>query len=310
MLVASKGSDVSLLSFNQPALDLSEFSVAGREQAWFDVFAWSGRDLYRPGETVRVSALFRDNDGKPVAAKGKASQPLFVRLKQPDGKTFLDSRVEPGALGYFRFEKTIPVDAPTGRWQVEFRTDPGSQDAVQGMTLRIEEFLPERMKLDLESADAVLKPGQPLRLQAIGAYLYGAPAAGNRFTAKLAVAVEQHPLEQLPGYFFGDPTLELPKEAKDVVDATLDEQGRLAQDIALPAEAKPVSTIAAVVSGSVSKAAAAASTAASSACCGRPMRWSACGRCSTTRTAPTATPTHASNWCASAATASRARPRG
>ena len=61
-------------------------------QAWFDVFAWSGRDLYRPGETVRVSALFRDNDGKPVAAKGKGAQPLFVRLKQPDGKTFLDSR--------------------------------------------------------------------------------------------------------------------------------------------------------------------------------------------------------------------------
>ncbi|MEP6633629.1 MAG: alpha-2-macroglobulin, partial [Luteimonas sp.] len=251
VLTAHRGSDVSLLPFNQPALDLSEFSVAGRAQAWFDVFAWSGRDLYRPGETIRVSALFRDNDGKPVVAKGKASQPLFVRLKQPDGKTFLDSRVEPGALGYFRFEKTIPVDAPTGRWQVEFRTDPGSKDAVEGMALRIEEFLPERMKLDLGAADAVLKPGQPLRLQATGAYLYGAPAAGNRFTAKLAVAVEQHPLEQLPGYFFGDPTLELPKEAKDVIDDTLDAQGKLTQDIPLPDEAKPTSTIAAVVSGSV-----------------------------------------------------------
>ena len=251
VLIAQRGSDVSLLPFNQPALDLSEFSVAGRESAWFDVFAWSGRDLYRPGETVRVSALFRDNDGKPVAAKGKGAQPLFVRLKQPDGKTFLDSRVEPGELGYFKFEKTIPVDAPTGRWQVEFRTDPASKEAVEGMTLRIEEFLPERMKLDLDTADAVLKPGQPFKLQATGAYLYGAPAADNRFSAKLAVAVEQHPLEQLPGYFFGDPTLELPKEAKDVVDAKLDAQGKLSQDIALPDEAKPVSPIAAVVSGSL-----------------------------------------------------------
>src|SRR3546814_17097076 len=76
------------------------------------------------------------------------------------------------------------------------------------MTLRIEEFLPERMKLDLASADAVLEPGQPFRLEATGAYLYGAPAADNRFTARLAVAVEQHPLEKLPGYFFGDPTVE------------------------------------------------------------------------------------------------------
>ena len=251
VLVGSKGKDLSMLPFNQPALDLSEFAVSGRENAWFDVFAWSGRDLYRPGETVRVSALLRDNDGKPVAARDGKSQALFVRLKQPDGKTFFETRLQPGALGYFRFEKEVPVDAPTGRWQVEFRTDPSSKDAVQGMVLRIEEFLPERMKLDLESADAVLRPGQPLKLEAIGAYLYGAPAAGNRFTAKLAVAVEQHPLEGMPGWFFGDPTQALPKEAKDVVDATLDDQGRLRQDLALPEEVKATTPVAAVVSGSL-----------------------------------------------------------
>jgi len=251
VLIAQRGADVSMLPFNQPALDLSEFSVAGRESAWFDVFAWSGRDLYRPGETIRVSALFRDNDGKPVVGKSKSSQPLFVRLKQPDGKTFLDSRVEAGDLGYFKFEKTIPVDAPTGRWQVEFRTDPASKEAVEGMSLRIEEFLPERMKLDLETVDSVLRPGRPFKLQAVGAYLYGAPAAGNRFSAKLAVAVEQHPVDSLPGYFFGDPTVELPREANDVIDAKLDDTGRLVQDITLPPEVKPVTPVAAIVSGSL-----------------------------------------------------------
>ncbi|KRA51386.1 hypothetical protein ASD77_15970 [Pseudoxanthomonas sp. Root65] len=251
VLVATRGKDVSMLPFNQPALDLSEFAVAGREQAWFDVFAWSGRDLYRPGETVRISALLRDNDGKPVPApKQGGGQPVFLRLKQPDGKVFRETRLQPGAQGYFSFEQAIPVEAPTGRWQVEFRTDPASKEAVQGMTLRIEEFLPERMKLDLDAAP-VLKPGQPLKLKATAAYLYGAPASGNRFTAKLAVAVEQHPLEQLPGYFFGDPTMELPKEAKDVIDTTLPESGVLEEDIALPAEAKPRSPIAAIVSGSV-----------------------------------------------------------
>ncbi|MDC6695371.1 hypothetical protein, partial [Leclercia adecarboxylata] len=51
VLIASSGGDTSMLPFNQPALDLSEFAVAGRDNAWFDVFTWSGRDLYRPGET-------------------------------------------------------------------------------------------------------------------------------------------------------------------------------------------------------------------------------------------------------------------
>ena len=120
VLTAARGKDVSMLPFNQPALDLSEFAVSGREQAWFDVFAWSGRDLYRPGETVRVSALLRDNDGKPVLVKNGKAQSLFVRLKQPDGKTFVESRIEPGAGGYFRFEKAIPVDESTVKWHVEF----------------------------------------------------------------------------------------------------------------------------------------------------------------------------------------------
>jgi hypothetical protein len=250
VLIAQRGNDVSMLPFNQPALDLSEFAVAGREQAWFDVFAWSGRDLYRPGETVRVSALLRDQDGQPLAMKGKALQPVFVRYVQPDGKTFLETKLQPDPQGYVRHQQIIPADAATGRWRVEFRTDPASKEAVQGMALRVEEFLPERMKLDL-GAQSVIKPGEPIHLQATGAYLYGAPAASNRFTAKLTVAVEQHPLEQLPGWFFGDPTLKLPKEAKDVIDAPLDADGKLQQDIALPPEAKPVSTIAAMITGSV-----------------------------------------------------------
>lgn len=250
VLVATHGTDVSMLPFNQPALDLSEFAVAGREQAWFDVFAWSGRDLYRPGETVRISALLRDQDGKPIASKGKPLQPIFVRYVQPDGKALLETRLQPDPQGYVRDTQVIPAEAATGRWRVEFRTDPASKDAVQGMALRIEEFLPERMKLDLD-APARLAPGQPLQLRATGAYLYGAPAAGNRFTAKLAVAVEQHPIESLQGWFFGDPTLALPKEAKDIVDAKLANDGTLQQAIALPSEAKPISPIAAIVTGSV-----------------------------------------------------------
>ncbi|WP_372362479.1 alpha-2-macroglobulin [Xanthomonas sp. NCPPB 1325] len=246
VLTARSKTDVSLLPFNQPALDLSEFAVAGRQSAWFDVFAWASRDLYRPGETMRVSAILRDNDGKPTKP-----QPVFLRLKQPDGKTFRETKLQPGEQGYFEFTQQIPADAPTGRWQVEFRTDPASKDAVQGMTVRVEEFLPERMKLDLDSTQKTLGAGQPFKLVANAAYLYGAPADGNRFTAKLAVSVEQHPLESLPGWFFGDPTLELPREAKDVIDTEFGSDGILREDIALPAEAKPVSTIAAVVSGSV-----------------------------------------------------------
>ncbi|MBP6596031.1 MAG: alpha-2-macroglobulin family protein [Arenimonas sp.] len=247
VLVARSGNDVSLLPFNQPALDLSEFAVAGRPQAWFDVFAWSGRDLYRPGETLRLSALMRDYDGRAVKA-----QPLFLSLKQPDGKVFLETRLSPAEGGYYAWSQALPPDVPTGRWLVEFRTAPGAAEVVQGMALRIEEFLPERMKLELTSAQATLKPGETLALDVTAAYLYGAPAAGNRFTARLAVSAEQHPLEGFPDHYFGDPTLALPKAGEDAVDSALDDDGKYSVALALPEEAaKPAAPVSVVVTGSV-----------------------------------------------------------
>ena len=246
VLVARRGNDVSMLAFNQPALDLSEFAVAGREQAWFDVFAWSGRDLYRPGETIRLSALMRDQDGKPVKA-----QPLFLSLKQPDGKVFLETQLSPRDGGFYEWQQALSPDVPTGRWQVQFRTAPGASEVVQGMTLRIEEFLPERMKLDLASTQKTLKPGEPLQLDVSAAYLYGAPASGNRFTARLGLIAEQHPVEKYPDHFFGDPTITLPKKTDDIVDSELDAEGRLKAPIELPAETKVGAPVSAIITGSV-----------------------------------------------------------
>ncbi|HET9031788.1 MAG TPA: alpha-2-macroglobulin [Dokdonella sp.] len=245
VLVARSGRNVSMVPFNQPALDLSDFAVSGRHEAWFDVFAWSGRDLYRPGETVRLSALLRDNDGKSIKP-----QPLFISLKQPDGRLYAQAQLEPKELGYFEWSREIPTDAPTGRWQVEFRLDPASKVATQSMTLRIEEFLPERMKLDLSTTQDQLKPDELLKLDVQGDYLYGAPAADNRFTARLTLSPDVHPVETRKDYYFGDPLIELPREAKDVVDAKLDAKGHLSEEIKLLDEKKQA-PVSAVLSGSL-----------------------------------------------------------
>lgn len=246
VLVARHGADVSVLPFNRPALDVSNFDISGRRQAPFEVYAWSGRDLYRPGETLHASALLRDADGKPMKP-----QSLFVRLKQPDGRSLVDKRLEPRELNYFELSQAIPADAPTGLWQLEFRLDPASKEAVQAFPFHVEEFLPERLKLELSSPQAQLAPNQPLTLKVASSYLYGAPADGNRFTGKLLLAPEVHPLDTLKDTFFGDPLIELPKSAADVVDARLDAHGKLEQAVSLPDDVKPVAPIAVNLSGSV-----------------------------------------------------------
>jgi len=246
VLIGRKGKDVSVLQFNRPALDISNFDVTGRKQAPFEVFAWSGRDLYRPGETLRASALLRDYDGKPMK-----QQSLFVRLKQPDGRSLVDTRLDPKDLNYFELSRVIPEDAPTGLWQLEFRLDPASKETVQAFPFHVEEFLPERLKVELSSPQARLVPSEPLKLTVSSSYLYGAPADGNRVTAKLQVKPEVHPLPSLPDTFFGNPLVDLPKTPDDVLDAKLDAQGHLEQDINLPDAVQPVAPLTAVLSGSV-----------------------------------------------------------
>ncbi len=216
------------------------------QQAPFEVYAWSGRDLYRPGETLRASALLRDDDGKPMKA-----QSLFVRVKQPDGRTLVEKRLEPQQLNYFELSQAIPADAPTGLWQLEFRLDPASKETVQAFPFHVEEFLPERLKVELSSPQIAAGAGEPLKLKVASSYLYGAPADGNRFTAKLLVAPDVHPVAAMKDTFFGNPLVELPKSADDVVDAKLDAQGVLEQDVALPDDVKPLAPLAVTLSGSV-----------------------------------------------------------
>jgi uncharacterized protein YfaS (alpha-2-macroglobulin family) len=244
LLSARFGNDISLLPFNQPALDLSEFSLGGRAQTDLEIFPWSGRDLYRPGETLGVSALLRDFDGKMVPA-----QPIFVTLKQPDGRAVATQQVDPGELNYLRYEREIPADSPTGKWSLELSTDPTMKNAAV-FAFRVEEFLPERLKLTLEAPET-LAPGDALPLSVEGAWLYGSPAAGNRFTARLSLQPDSHPVATLKDFHFGDPLAELPKEPKDVLDESLDEEGKLSSEIALDDVKAPTGTVAVIVSGSL-----------------------------------------------------------
>jgi uncharacterized protein YfaS (alpha-2-macroglobulin family) len=248
VLLARSGSEIALIPFRQPALDLSEFPITGRKQTAQDVYAWSGRDLYRPGEPLQVSALLRDHDGRALSD----ALPLYATLRQPDGRAISTVPLQAGALGYYSYQRTLAADASTGKWSVEYRVDPAATEALGRFAFRIEEFLPERLKLALDSPSPTLTPGEALELQIDADYLYGAPAAGNRFTADVIYRNAQHAVPAFKDYFFGDPTLELPKEPQSVIDATLGDDGTLVQSIDLlpdgPAVTAPVEVL---VAGSV-----------------------------------------------------------
>lgn len=234
VILARKGAEMSVIALGDPALDLSEFDVAGHPSRNQKLFVYAGRDLYRPGETFTVSVLARDADGKPLPAPATGALPLTLLLKKPDGEKEATALVQPQAAGtaYYQHALALPGNAPTGRWLLEARTDPASKRADAQWSFQVEEFLPERMKLELKAPEAALQGQAKLEVAVQGNYLYGAPTAGNRLLASVNTERERFALPQAwPGFIFGDVNDDTAKKRQDLPEVELDDAGRASVEV-------------------------------------------------------------------------------
>jgi uncharacterized protein YfaS (alpha-2-macroglobulin family) len=221
---ASRGKEMTVLSLAEPALDLSEFEIDGLPTTHNNLFVYSGRDLYRPGETFQVSVLPRDADGHMLPAA-----PLTATLKRPDGRVVQTAlwTAAKDLQGYVSHAVDLPPDAQTGTWMLEVRVDPAARDADASWSFHVEEFLPERMKLALTADEGVLAPGNPLQIEVQGDYLYGAPAAGNRLLSSFTIKRDRFALPvKWPGFIFGDVADDTIKHYEELPESQLDDEGK------------------------------------------------------------------------------------
>lgn len=236
VVLARKGEQISVLPLKEPALDLSEYDITGEPYKAIRLFAYAGRDLYRPGEQFDLSVLARDADGRSVPV-----QAIQARLKRPDGKDQLTTTWRPDQrfAGYMVKHLEIPADAPTGFWTLELRADPADKIPATVFRFGVEEFLPERMKLDLSSKQTALTADSNYSVDVVGNYLYGAPAAGNSLLGVMQLERNNNPLaKQFPGFEFGDVTENEVRVRTELEASQLDNQGKANVKLDLSAAAK------------------------------------------------------------------------
>lgn len=101
--------------------------------------------------------------------------PLTLTLKSPMAKRCPPRlRAHASGTAYYQHAIQLPGDAPTGRWLLEARIDPAAKRPDAAWGFQVEEFLPERMKLELQAPEAALQGSDPLHIEVTGNYLYGA----------------------------------------------------------------------------------------------------------------------------------------
>ena len=225
LLLAKRGKETSIIALQEPGLDLAEFDIGGHLPRDVKLFAWAGRDLYRPGEKFTLSLLVRGADGTALPPL-----PVQAELKKPSGDVVSSSvwQPDPKRPGYLQHSIDLPADADTGKWSLELRADPSTRlpDAI--FSFQVEEFLPERMKLTLKTGSAPLAPGDAFDVEIQGDYLYGAPAAGNRLLGSVAQERAPNPLpREWPGFIFGDVGDDAAaKKRAELPETTLDQAGK------------------------------------------------------------------------------------
>nr|WP_183166124.1 alpha-2-macroglobulin [Azomonas macrocytogenes] len=217
LLLARQGGQTSLLRLDGAALDLAEFDIGGAIAQPLQFFIFGPRDLYRPGETVLLNALLRDADGRALKA-----QPVSVEVRRPDNQTSRSFVWQPDADGLYQYRLPLGSEAPTGRWQLLMNLGGGKPPLYE---FSVEDFLPERLALELKGSAEPLVPADPLSVAVNGRYLYGAPASGNLVSGQLYVRPLREAVAALPGYQFGSVTEADLKQSITLDDLTLDERG-------------------------------------------------------------------------------------
>ncbi|WP_256079577.1 alpha-2-macroglobulin [Massilia sp. YIM B04103] len=237
LLLARRDKEMSVVALREPGLDLAEFDIGGHLSRDVKLFAYSGRDVYRPGEKFTVSLLARKADGTALPPA-----PVKVELKKPDGDVVSASLWQPSAKtpGYMQQRIDLPVDAATGKWSLEFRADPTAKRADAIYQFQVEEFLPERMKLTLNSdAAPMAADATSFKVAVQGDYLYGAPASGNRLLGSVAQERARNPLpKEWPGFIFGDFADDKEKSRAELPETDLDENGKTSLQVPVKAEAR------------------------------------------------------------------------
>jgi uncharacterized protein YfaS (alpha-2-macroglobulin family) len=221
-----KDGDFSFLDLTRGAFDLSDRGVGGRAMPGdTDLFFYSDRGVYRPGETAHVVALLRDQGAKAVAGL-----PVMFKLLRPDGVEAARFTGLKDQGGGYQLDLPIAATARTGSWTLEAYVDPEGSP-IANMSYLVEDVVPARIETEVKPSVDGLVPGQEAAASVQAKFLYGAPAVDLPVKADLTIARDDDPFPDLKGYRFGLADEKIDPVRQPLDDTKTDAQG--AADLSL-----------------------------------------------------------------------------
>jgi alpha-2-macroglobulin len=229
MLIAKTAEDFNYLPFNSTKVNTSRFEVGGRHSnsTGLDAFIYPERDIYRPGERVNFSVIVRDRQWR-----SPGELPLKLKFLLPNGKELKTFRKNLNAQGSLEGSVDIAESAITGSYSLEVYTS--NEVLLSAQPFRIEEFVPDRIKVTAKLDKPWLQAGDLARLSIHAVNFFGPPAANRNYECEIQIKQRPFRPQNFNNYDFSLSAQNSPLLDKTVREGKTDEQGNAVEKYEVP----------------------------------------------------------------------------
>ncbi len=218
-ILAKKGDDFSFLDMRKHRDRLAGFDIEGSssKKSTIRSYIYSDRGVYRPGEKVHLVAVTRGREG--VLPE---EYPVTFRLTNPTGKHVVSERYTLDKHGLYVYDFDVPAEAKTGKWHAAMLWK-GSN--IGNYTFQVEEFIPNKIKVDLELLTKRVYAGDTLRFKVKAKNLFGPPAADRPVSGRINLRPNYFKPRGYSTYTFGHDDNKFQRLDQDLAEVRLDSNG-------------------------------------------------------------------------------------
>ncbi len=244
-LLALKDTDIAFIPWQKSDRELStsRYDVGGvaySEKQALSASLFTERGIYRPGETMHVAGIVRQRDW----AGDLTGLPLELRVFNAKNDEVGRYPVKLAAGGVFSLDVPTAETAPTGPWRMQLDRPGKNAVYLGGLTLRVEEFQPDRLKIQANFHPQVKEGWQSPEELMVAVQLdtlFGIPAANRQIKTKLRLTALRPYFSQWPGWTFGvAPEGRADSKESILPESTTNDQGQAKIALDLAAQNAPM----------------------------------------------------------------------
>lgn len=190
--ILTGGDDFSFMPYGRVdrEVNYSRFDVSGAQSSpeGLKAYLFSDRGIYKPGEQGNIGILVKQSNWQSKFA----GLPLELQVTNPHGKIIDKKKVFLNEEGFTEYLFQTSEDSFTSSYNIDLylTKDKDTTSYLNNLSVRVEDFLPDRMKINIDFADVKDKlwiAPEKLKATVNLSNLYGTPAANRKITAYIQV---------------------------------------------------------------------------------------------------------------------------